>query len=213
MSQAATLIPAMIPRPETPVHLGVVPEAEDLYEDDNERLYEVIDGRKVDKPPMGNLQVLVAAILDQLLGGHARTHRLGRVVPEMLFKINPLGGPQRRPDVAFVSYARWPKDRKVDSTDGWDVVPDLAIEVVSPSHLAEAMIGKVREYFQAGVARVWVVYPIERVVYLYESPKMIQVLAEGDDLDGGDLLPGFRLPLAELFEDGAVGPGAGGQTA
>ncbi len=102
-----------------------------------------------------------------------------------------------------MSYALWPRDRKVDSRNGMDVAPDLAIEVVSPSNKADEVIGKVREYFQAGALRVWIVYPSVRQVYVYESSKKVAILGEGDDLDGGDLVPGFRLSLAELFEDGA----------
>jgi Uma2 family endonuclease len=187
MSQAATM----------PPDTGrAVPPADD-------RFYEIVRGERVEKPPMGNLEAVVGSVLDQLLGAHARANRLGRVVSEMLFKINKAGDPQRRPDVAFVSYERWPRDRKVSSENGWDVVPDLFIEVISPSNTASEVLGKVLEYFEAGARRVWVVYPIERQVYVYESSKKNRILGLGDDLDGEDVLPGFRLSLAELFEDGA----------
>ena len=78
--------------------------------------------------------------------------------------------------------------------------PRLAIEVVSPTNLAEDLLAKVDEYFQAGVRQVWVVYPAAARVHVHESPTQIRVLGRGDELDGGPLLPGFRLPLAELFE-------------
>ncbi len=165
--------------------------------------YEIIDGRKVEKPPMGNYEVLVASILVEKLAPHARAHGLGRVVCEMLFRINPAGNPQLRPDVAFVSYGRWARDRKVTSGDGWDVVPDLAIEVVSRSNTASQVIRKVRKYLEANALRVWVVYPIERQVYIYDSPTRVRILGPGEDLDGEGILPGFHFPLAELFEDGA----------
>ena len=85
----------------------------------------------------------------------------------------------------------------------WDMVPDLAIEVVSPSNSADQVQEKIHEYFKAGVTRVWVVYPGQQEVYVYASPTQIQVLQLGQELDGGDLVPGFRLPLAALFEDDA----------
>jgi Uma2 family endonuclease len=170
---------------------------------DAETLYEIVDGQRVEKAPMGTFEVFIAAILDQLLGAFVRSNRLGRVFPEMLFRINALGSPQRRPDVAFVSYSRWPRDRKVDSANGWDVVPELAVEVISPSDPAIAVVEKIHEYFQAGVLRVWVVYPNVRQVYVYEGPARVQILDVDRELDGGDILPGFRLSLAELFEDGA----------
>ncbi len=169
---------------------------------ENGSLYEIVNGRRVEKPPMGTFNILIAAFLDQMLGGFVRANRLGRVAPEMLFRIGPTGNPQRRPDVAFVSYARWPRERKVDSRNGWDVVPDLAIEVVSPSNSAEEVVGKIDEYFRAGVRGVWVIYPITRQIYVHESPSMVRVLKITDELDGSELLPGFRLSLAELFEDG-----------
>ncbi len=169
---------------------------------DADSLYEVVDGRRVEKPPTGTFQIFVTAILDQVLGTYASSNQLGRVFPEMLFRINPAGSPIRRPDIAFVSYERWPRERKVNSDNGWDVIPDLAIEVISPSNTADEVISKVREYFQAGVRRVWVVYPSERQVYVYSSPTKNSILGEGDDLDGEEILPGFRLALAELFEDG-----------
>ncbi|WP_435007392.1 Uma2 family endonuclease [Tundrisphaera lichenicola] len=172
-----------------------------------EPLYEIVQGQKVEKPPMGTYQILVGSILLGHLYPYARMNGLGRVVSEMLFKINKAGDPLRRPDVAFVSYDRWPRDRKVDSENGWDVVPDLFIEVVSRSNSAGEVIGKVLEYFKAGARRVWVVYPIERQVYVYESARQTRILGIGEALDGEDLLPGFRLELAELFADGPEIPG------
>jgi Uma2 family endonuclease len=169
----------------------------------DDRFFEIVRGERVEKPPMGTYQVLVGSILVGHLAPFARINRLGRVVSEMLFKINEAGDPQRRPDVAFVSYDRWARDRKVNSENGWDVVPDLFIEVVSPSNTASEVLGKILEYFEAGARRVWVVYPIERQVYVYESAKKNRILGIGDDLEGEDVLPGFRLSLAELFEDGA----------
>jgi Uma2 family endonuclease len=163
--------------------------------------YEIIDGRKVEKPPMGNLQVFIAGTLIRALGGFVVANRLGRVAPEMMFRVDPKGRRKRAPDVGFVSYARFPRESKIDSRDGLDVAPELAIEVISPSNSANEVVVKIRESFEAGVVRVWVVYSSVRQVYVYESPRKVVILGEGDDLDGGDLLPGFRLSLAELFED------------
>jgi Uma2 family endonuclease len=168
---------------------------------DEHALYEVVDGRRVELPPMGAAENLIASTLTQLLGHFARTNGLGRVAAETLFPVSPAHDPQRRPDVAFVSYGRWPRGRPVPSTNAWDVVPDLAIEVVSPSNTANEILAKIREYFQAGVQRVWVVYPSERLVYAYDSPTSNRVLKETDDLEGEAVLPGFRLPVTDLFQD------------
>jgi Uma2 family endonuclease len=93
----------------------------------------------------------------------------------------------------------------VPRTAAWAVVPALAIEVISPTDLAEEVVLKVREYFQAGVQLVWVVFPAEQQVYVYESPTKIRILSRVEELDGGSVLPGFRLPLTALFEEASSG--------
>jgi Uma2 family endonuclease len=83
----------------------------------------------------------------------------------------------------------------------WDVVPDLAVEVISPSDLVYDLIQKIAEYFEAGVRLVWVVYPPQRLVYVYESLTRARILTVADELEGGAVLPGFRLPVANLFPE------------
>jgi Uma2 family endonuclease len=165
-------------------------------------LYEVVDGKIVEKT-LGASELEIAALLVEFLGPFARAHRLGRVLGEMIFRIDQGKNLQRRPDVAFVSHTRWPVRRRVPSVAVWDMVPDLAVEVVSPSNTADQVQEKVHEYFTAGVSAVWVVYPRQQEVFVYASPTRIQVLQLGDELDGGSLVPGFRLPLSALFEDDA----------
>jgi Uma2 family endonuclease len=163
-------------------------------------LYEVVDGKIVEKD-VGVQQAEIASLLIGYLTPFARTHRLGKTLGETVFRIDQTKDLQRRPDVAFISHARWPFHRRAPAVSVWDMVPDLAIEVVSPSNSADALQQKTHDYFAAGVRQVWVVYPKQKEVYVYTSLKQIQVLQVGEELDGGDLLPGFRLPLAALFED------------
>ena len=106
-----------------------------------------------------------------------------------------------RPDVAFVSKARWPLRKQAPRTEAWKVIPDLAVEVVSPSNKAGELIEKMLDYQRAGVRLIWHVYPVQEVVLVFESPESVRVLNRDDTLDGGTVLPGFRLPLATLFED------------
>ena len=117
----------------------------------------------------------------------------------MLFDLVSVGR-QRRPDVAVVSYKRWPRTRRVPSTEAWEVTPDLAVEVASPSNTAEKVLKKVREYFRAGVRLVWVIFPEPAEVHVHNSPKSVQILDLTDVLRGDPVLPGFRLPLSKLFE-------------
>ncbi len=165
-------------------------------------LYEVVDGKIVEKT-VGATEVMIACNLDQYLGMFARTHRLGRVMAEMVFRIDVAKDLQRRPDVAFIAHARWPYNRRVPNVAVWDMVPDLAIEVVSPSNTAFEVQRKIHEYFDAGVSQVWIIYPPQREVYVFASTTRIEVLQLGQELDGGNLLPGFRLSLSALFEDEA----------
>jgi Uma2 family endonuclease len=79
-------------------------------------------------------------------------------------------------------------------------VPDLAIEIVSPTDLAEEIDRKITDYFQADVRLVWVFYPDSGRVYVYESPTHVTILERTDTLGGGEVLPGFQLPIAELYE-------------
>ena len=101
--------------------------------------------------------------------------------------------------MAFVSYERWPKDRTLPGTATWRVVPDLAVEVISPHDLAVEVLEKVDDYFRAGVRLVWVMYPRHRRVFVHTTPKSITVLDASDTLDGGDVLPGFQIHLTDLF--------------
>src|SRR5262245_17274201 len=122
---------------------------------DGDVLYEVVNGQKVELPPMSALASDIASELLSHLRAYARDKNLGRAFMEMLFFLAVLAC-QRRPDVAYVSFDRWPRDRRVPDEEGWDVVPELAAEVISPSNTAEGVLTKLREYFQAGVLRVWV---------------------------------------------------------
>jgi Uma2 family endonuclease len=166
----------------------------------DDMLYEVVEGELVEKI-VGASEIEIATLLIEYLAPFVRARRLGKVLGEMIFRIDQAKDLQRRPDVSFISPARWPIRRRVPKVAVWDMVPDMAIEIVSPSNTADQVQEKIHEYFTAGVHRVWVVYPRQQEVYVYASPAQIQVLQLGQDLDGGDLIPGFRLPLAALFED------------
>src|SRR5438874_1492765 len=118
----------------------------------DESLYEVVNGQRVEKPFMSALSIRIATLLASFLDTFARAHNLGRVVVEGIFGLSLSRGlRQRRPDAAFVAYGRWAKNRALPHTDPWPVVPNLAIEVMSKSNLAEEIIDKIEEYFEAGV--------------------------------------------------------------
>jgi Uma2 family endonuclease len=178
-----------------PIMSQTVDEAVQLAD---EPLYEVVDGQRKELEPMGAKQTLLASELCSLLREFAREKNLGIVVNEMLFLLDEAENLQRRPDVAYVSYARWPDD-SVDSSAAWNVVPDLAIEVISPTNTADEVHRKLTEYLVSGVEAVWVIHADPGHVYVYDSARNGKLLERADTLDGGKVLPGFELPLETLF--------------
>ena len=107
-------------------------------------------------------------------------------------------GDVRMPDVSYVSRARLPKvpDR------GWiDVPPEFAAEVVSPNDQVSDAEDKARDYVRAGVDLVWVVVPSTRAVHVWHAQGHREVLEVGDLLSGGSVLPGFEVPVADLFSE------------
>ena len=181
---------------EATTQLTIVPPSGDAG-----RFYEVVNGRIVNPAPPGVFESLVTTALVQHIALFTQNSRHGRMIVRCLFRIDSISELQRRPDLAFVSYERWPRDRAIPSTEAWDVIPDLAVEVIRPSTGASDVVAKIQEYFRAGVKLVWVIFPAQGQVYAYESPTSIRVLRRGDDLDGGTVLPGFRLPLTSLLEE------------
>lgn len=166
---------------------------------DNRDNYEIVDGVKVELPPMSADSQAIAFKLAKHLSIHGVAQNIGDAYMEMLFKLPLTKERNRKPDAAFVPYSRWPKYKPIPSTNAWDVLPDLCIEVVSPNDLADEIETKINEYFEAGVRLVWVVYPRHERFYVYESASRVRRLSSADTLDGGTVIPGFSLPLSELF--------------
>ena len=177
---------------------AVLERVDQRFGGDDDRLYEIVRGEPVEKNPMGILQNLVCSALSFYLQLYVRQQRLGTVASETLFVLDEANKLERRPDLAYVSRQRW---QRPTQTGAWTVVPDLAVEVISPTNRAPEVLQKIDEYFAAGVRLVWVVYCEPRKVYVYRSGMDIQVLAPQDTLDGDDVIPGFSLTVTRLFED------------
>ena len=178
--------------PEVDEHEEVEPSAIEV------EAYEVVNGQPFERPEMGAYPEELASILHEYLGPYVRRENLGRSIVETKFQTTSHN--QRRPDLAFISFAQWPKGRRAPNAAAWDLVPDLAVEVISKTDVAWDVLAKVKEYFDAGVKAVWLIYPHLETIHVYTSFTRINVLTRLDTLDGGDVVPGFRLPLADLFE-------------
>jgi len=164
-------------------------------------LYEIVDGQVRELPPMGAFEVGLAKIVLVALDTFGLRERVGEAYGEMLFLLDAAKRLQRRPDVAFVSYQRWPKGKRIPKTEAWAIVPDLAVEVVSPSNTWNEVLEKIKDYFRSGVQLVWVVSPVTEQVYVYTSLDANRILNRENALDGGNLLPGFTLPLAQVVRE------------
>ncbi len=161
--------------------------------------FEVVDGVRVQLPPMTAYACAIANDLTTAINIYGVAHNIGKAYTETLFHLPLPIDRNRRPDVGFVPFTRWPKDRRAPATNAWDVLFDLGVEIISPNDYVEEVRAKLLEYFRAGVRLVWVILPTLELVDVYESPTRITVLTRDDCLDGGQVIPGFRLPLKELF--------------
>lgn len=160
------------------------------------RLCELIDGALVEKA-MGTWESLLAARLIMLMGPFVDENDLGVVLgPDGMLRILPRQ--VRIPDVCFISWERLPEGEFPDEAVA-GLVPDLAVEVLSPSNTRGEMERKLRDFFRAGVRLAWLIEPKTETADVHTSPTDVRHLTKNQVLDGGDVLPGFRLPLKQLF--------------
>ncbi len=183
---------------------GTATEADQLRcVERDRRLVELLDGVLVEKP-MGARESFMAMTLGMYLLQFARTHRLGIVGgADCLMRI--VDGRNRLPDVSYTSWGRLPTD-DAHLQPVADFSPDLAVEVLSENNTPGEIAQKLREYFQSGTRLVWVVEPDARIVRVYTAPEVFTTLTAADTLDGGAVLPGFSLPLANLFAEPQLNP-------
>jgi Uma2 family endonuclease len=163
---------------------------------DNESL-EIVRGQIVEKK-VGAESKEIEAVIVTLLSNYCRANRLGRVysgeVPLRCFTHDPTM--LRKADAAFLSYGRWPADRKVGSFI--TVPPDLAVEVVSPNDVFKEVQDKLTDYLKAEIPLIWIVNEFRRTVEVHSAhgPK---ILGLGDELTGENVIPGFRCQVSEIF--------------
>ena len=162
------------------------------------KICELVDGILVEKP-MGMLESALAGYIVYLLDAFTRPKNLGIILGAdgtIQIQLNLV----RIPDVAFISWDRIP-GRRLPKEAVPLIVPNLAVEVLSKGNTQREMAIKREDYFQAGVELVWEVDPRKRTVAVYSSATEEITLTTDDTLDGGTVLPGFQLPLKDLFSE------------
>jgi Uma2 family endonuclease len=173
--------------------------ADDLWRmpGDGFHRYELVHGELKQMVPPGGEHGTLQMRLGRRLGDFVDSKRLGVVLGESGYRLTEdtvLG-----PDVSFVHHDRVPQG---GSPKGfWTGPPDLAVEIISPGDTLKEVVEKAAEYLSYGTRIVWVINPRNRTAMVYGPDHEPRIIAENESLDGGDLLPGFLLPLAELFSD------------
>ncbi len=160
--------------------------------------YELVDGELVERQ-MGFRSSRIGLQLSALLLTYCEQEQLGWVLLAdagyQCFPDDPLK--VRKPDVSFIRADRL---SVADEPEGWaTLAPDLAVEVVSPNDLFEAVAIKVNEYLGAGVRLVWVIDTATEKVHVYRHDGRGEILTSADELSGEDVIDGFRCRVADLF--------------
>jgi Uma2 family endonuclease len=154
--------------------------------------------------PASGAHGYAVSLLMVAMGQHVYAHDLGMLFSESTgFLLERGPDTVLCPDVAFVSKGRLPAGELGSPFP--EIAPDLAVEVLSPSDRPADVRAKIAEYFRLGVRCVWVFLPAERSVQVHAHGAgpgrgtTTSVLGDDDILEGGEILPGFRYPLAKLF--------------
>lgn len=165
--------------------------------ENRDRLLELIQGEIVEKVPTEKHGLCAGNIFFHLRL-FVQEHRGGRVVMEVRYRSPEDRRNARIPDVAYTA-----GNEPLVERGSVPRMPDLAVEVKSPDDSLKVMREKVRYYLANGVKIVWLVHPEKRFVEVYTLDEEL-VLAEGDLLDGGNVLPDFTMPVSAIFEDTAA---------
>ncbi len=179
--------------------LTASPPAASVEAAESDQLYEVVDGLRVEKP-VSAASVWIANKLTVAMSPHVEAEQLGSVVMEMVFVLDKKRDLRRRPDVAFVSAAKWPVGKMPTTVGDWEMIPDLAIEVISPNNRYTNVLRKLHEYFEYGVQEVWLITPEERLAQVYHTPDEMRTVRAGDSLST-DLVPNWSIPVATLIPE------------
>lgn len=180
----------------TPVRLMTVTEFEEFVEHSaGDRRLELIDGEVVEKMP-NEEHGEAASNLHWALANFIKPRKLGRLVIEALYKDPADPHNARQPDIAFTSKTRM---LPLTTQGAAPLIPDLCVEIKSPGNKVTDLRDKAAYYLAHGGRLVWIVYPPQKLVEVYASGEDVALLTEHDTLTGGEILPGFELPVRDIF--------------
>ena len=160
--------------------------------------YELVRGELRQMSPSGSEHGAIIINVSLLIAQHVKSNDLGVCFgAETGFKIASDPDTVRAPDLSFVSRERIPESGIPKKF--WPGAPDLAVEVVSPADTRGEVKEKIEDWLGAGARAVWIVNPKRRGVEVYRSTTHVMRLSESDELDGGEVVPGFRCKVSEIF--------------
>ena len=177
----------------TTTHLMTAEELFNLQDEPNR--HALIKGELLTVPPPKPKHGLVTMNLAAPLAAYVKANKLGIVMAESGFILERNPDTVLGPDISFIS-----GERLSALPDAYlELAPDLAVEVISPSQFTPEITRKASLWLEHGVLEVWLVNPRTRTIEVRRATGENQQLREGDDLTGGDLIPGFRIPVREIF--------------
>lgn len=161
-----------------------------------DRTFELIDGEMVEKVPTEEHGSLIIILAAQLLV-FVKQHKLGIVTTDARHRVAEDKHNVFRPDISYISYVR---KQEMVRKGVVPLMPDLAVEVKSPDDSAVMMRKKATYYIEHGSKLVWLIFPDKHTVEVYTADGDLRILNEDESLDGVDVLPGFTMPVRDLFE-------------
>ena len=164
--------------------------------ENRDRRFELIHGEIIEVSP-SELHGTIAARITIRIGIFVEEHDLGRLTVEPRHKMPDDDHNAVLPDVAFTSRER---ALPVVQQGAVPQMPDLAVEIKSPNDSNIALRDKAAYYLANGTRMVWLVYPDKQIVEIYQPDADIQMLTPNDTIDGGSVLPGFTLPVRDVFD-------------
>jgi Uma2 family endonuclease len=161
--------------------------------------YEIVNGELIDMGNSGALHGNLAIILSSALFATVNAQKLGSLFDSSTaFKMK--NGNKRSPDISFFAKERLQGMTELP-TGFLEDAPDLAVELLSPGNTVEEIETKITEYFDNGARLVWVISPTQHYVLVYRyAQEPDRLLKSVDSLDGEEVVPGFTLPVADLFQ-------------
>ena len=160
------------------------------------KLYELVDDTLVEKD-MGSPESFLAMELVWRLRSYLAAHDFGFLYgPDALFALQP--NLIRGPDISFVPWTRRPEPTVPHEPISRDI-PALVVEILSPVNTDDEIQRKIHDYHNAGVELIWIIDPHNQTATVYHADGTQHALQQNDTLDGAEVLPGFQLPLPELF--------------